>query len=443
MSDHIKSLQEALEFSPDNIPLRLHLAETLLKEKQYAAAADQFSEVLRRSYGNGKAKLGLAEAYFNLQKYSAAIIIYEELYPNLSLDGMVLYVKCLIKEQSLQQAVDVYQRVITLNPDFRDEEIDAKLRLSGGGMQSEELDGMEGSLETGSGAGSYFLEKPSINFSHVGGMSRIKDEISMKIIQPLKNPDLYKAFGKKIGGGILLYGPPGCGKTYIAKATAGEINAKFISIGLHDILDMWVGNSEKNLHGIFELARKNAPCVLFFDEVDAMGASRSDLRQSATRHVINQFLAEMDGVQSNNEGVLILAATNAPWSVDSAFRRPGRFDRVIFVEPPDEAAREEIIQAMLTGKPVKDVDVRKVAKETPDYSGADIKAMIDIAVEDKLRESMASGNLQPLGTKDLLKAAKQHRPTTLEWFSSARNYALYANESGLYDDILKFLKIKK
>lgn len=443
MSDHIKSLQEALEFSPDNIPLRLHLADELLREKQYAVAADQYSEVLRRSYGNGKAKLGLAEAYFNLQKYSAAIIIYEELYPNLSLDGMVLYVKCLIKEQSLQQAVEVYQRVITLNPDFRDEEIDAKLRLSGGGIQNEELDGMEGNMELGSSAGSYFLEKPSINFSHVGGMSRIKDEISMKIIQPLKNPDLYKAFGKKIGGGILLYGPPGCGKTYIAKATAGEINAKFISIGLHDILDMWVGNSEKNLHGIFELARKNAPCVLFFDEVDAMGASRSDLRQSATRHVINQFLAEMDGVQSNNEGVLILAATNAPWSVDAAFRRPGRFDRVIFVEPPDEAAREEIIEAMLAGKPVKDVDVRKVAKETPDYSGADIKAMIDIAVEDKLRESMASGNLQPLGTKDLLKAAKQHRPTTLEWFSSARNYALYANESGLYDDILKFLKIKK
>lgn len=443
MSDHIKSLQEALEFSPDNIPLRLHLADLLLREKQYAVAADQFSEVLRRSYGNGKAKLGLAEAYFNLQKYSAAIIIYEELYPNLSLDGMVLYVKCLIKEQSLQQAVEVYQKVITLHPDFRDEEIDAKLRVSGSapGGELDDTDGDDQELERNGNA--YFLEKPTINFSDVGGMARIKDEISMKIIQPLKSPDLYKAFGKKIGGGILLYGPPGCGKTYIAKATAGEINAKFISIGLHDILDMWVGNSEKNLHGIFELARKNAPCVLFFDEVDAMGASRSDLRQSSMRHVINQFLAEMDGVQSNNEGVLILAATNAPWSVDAAFRRPGRFDRVIFVEPPDDAAREEIIQGMLAGKPVKDVDVRKIAKETPDYSGADIKAMIDIAVEDKLRESMASGNLQPLGTKDLLKAAKQHRPTTLEWFSSARNYALYANESGLYDDILKFLKIKK
>ncbi|RYY28638.1 MAG: ATP-binding protein, partial [Chitinophagaceae bacterium] len=274
-------------------------------------------------------------------------------------------------------------------------------------------------------------------------MERVKNEISMKIIQPLKNPDLYKAFGKKIGGGILLYGPPGCGKTYIAKATAGEINARFINIGLHDVLDMWIGNSEKNLHEIFSVARRNTPCVLFFDEVDAIGASRSDLRQSAMRHVINQFLAELDGLNADNEGILILAATNAPWSVDAAFRRPGRFDRIIFVEPPDENAREEIITTMLKDKPVNDIDVKKIAKETNEYSGADIRAMIDIATEDKLTASMASGKLEPIVTRDLLKAAKIHKPSTREWLSSARNYALYANESGLYDDILKYLKIKK
>jgi ATP-dependent 26S proteasome regulatory subunit len=446
MNEHIKSLQEALEVSPDNIPLRLHLAETFLREKMYSESAEQYREVLNRSYGNTKARLGLAEVYFYQQKYSAAIIIYEELHNQLPPEAMVFFVKCLIKENSLQQAVEVYQKVIALNPQFKDEEIDNHLRMSGGGNNAASGTGdyMDDDDDMDMDGGrSFFLEKPTVNFSDVGGMQRIKDEISMKIIQPLKNPELYKAFGKKVGGGILLYGPPGCGKTFIAKATAGEIHAKFISIGLHDILDMWIGNSEKNLHGIFELARKNAPCVLFFDEVDAMGASRSDLRQSAMRHVINQFLAEMDGIESDNEGVLILAATNAPWSVDAAFRRPGRFDRVIFVEPPDEQAREEILTAMLKGKPVKDIDVRKVAKETTDYSGADMKAMIDIAVEDKLRASMASGSLQPLDTKDLLKAAKVHKPTTLEWFSSARNYALYANESGLYDDILKFLKIKK
>ncbi|MEP7257910.1 MAG: AAA family ATPase [Flavitalea sp.] len=439
MNENINSLLEALKISPDNIPLRIHLADAMLHEHLYAEAAEQFTNVLNRNYGNMKAKLGLAEAYYLQQKYSAALIIYEELQNNLPTPAMVLFVKSLIRENSIAQAKEVYQKVIAAEPSFKDEEIDGHLRFAGSGPLSGD-DHIDDEFYT---EDKYFMEKPSINFSDVGGMKRIKEEIAMKIIEPLKNPELYKAYGKKPGGGILLYGPPGCGKTYIAKATAGEINAKFINIGLHDILDMWIGNSEKNLHEIFEVARDNAPCVLFFDEVDAIGASRSDLKQSAMRHVINQFLAEMDGIASQNEGVLILAATNAPWNVDAAFRRPGRFDRVLFVEPPDEKAREEMITAMLRDKPVSNIDAQKLAQNTPNYSGADITAMIDIAIEEKLRESMLSGKLEPLTTKDLLKAAKLHRATTLEWFTSARNYALYANESGLYNDILTYLKIKK
>lgn len=439
MNENIASLLEALKVSPENIPLRLHLGEAMMNERLYAEAAEQFADVLNRSYGNLKAKMGLAEAYYHQQKYSAALIIYEELQHQLSLPAMILFVKSLIRENSMEQAKEVYQRALMMDPGLRDEEIDRYLRLPGNAAAY----GEDGGDEAFDQEDRLFMEKPAINFTDVGGMQRIKDEISIKIIEPMKNPELYKAFGKKAGGGILLYGPPGCGKTYIAKATAGQINAKFINVGLHDILDMWIGNSEKNLHEIFEIARENAPCVLFFDEVDAIGASRSDLKQSAMRHVINQFLAEMDGIASENEGVLILAATNAPWNVDPAFRRPGRFDRVIFVEPPDEKAREEILQSMLKDKPVNAVDIVKIAQQTADYSGADIQAMIDIAVEEKLRASMASGKLEPIGTKDLIKAAKQHRPTTLEWFASARNYALYANESGLYNDILTYLKIKK
>lgn len=432
----LQALMDALELSPDNIPLRLQVARLLVDEKEYQQAAGQFQTVLEKSYGHVKASLGLAECYFHLGKYAAATIIYEQFAHQLSAADQVCYIKCLVKENALAQAIQQYQQLIALNPDFADEELDSLLRVSSTPHGSDGDD-----FEDNDSA--YFLEKPKENFSDVGGMKKIKDEIALKIIQPLQNPDLYKAFGKKIGGGILLYGPPGCGKTFIAKATAGEINAKFINIGLHDILDMWIGNSEKNLHGIFELARRNTPCVLFFDEVDAMGASRSDLKQSAMRHVINQFLAEMDGVSGNNDGILILAATNAPWSVDPAFRRPGRFDRIIFVEPPDQQAREEILTSLLKGKPVESIDVAKVAKAADKYSGADLKAVIDIAVEMKLTESLSKGAIQPVQTKDLLAAVKQHRPTTAEWFASARNYALYANEAGLYDDILKYLNIKK
>jgi SpoVK/Ycf46/Vps4 family AAA+-type ATPase len=435
-NDVIENLLEALQYSPDNVPLRLQVAQLMMQEKLYEKAAAQYQIALEKSYGNVKAQSGLAACYYYLQKYSTAIIIYEQIQNELGVEDKALYVRCLIKENAMQQALEMYQQIIALHPQFKDDEIDSQLRMPSGGAGFDEF-------EEGDDESDYFMIKPQEKFSDVGGMQRVKEEISIKIIEPLKNPDLYKAFGKKTGGGILLYGPPGCGKTYIAKATAGEINAKFINIGLHDILDMWIGNSEKNLHEIFELARRNTPCVLFFDEVDAMGASRNDLKQSAMRHVINQFLYELDGVDANNEGVLILAATNAPWSIDPAFRRPGRFDRIIFVEPPDEKAREEILVSILEGKPTDNIDTRKIAQGTDNYSGADLTAIIDIATEDKLKESMAKGSIQPIGTKDLLKAIKQHRPTTLEWFASARNYALYANESGLYDDILRYLKIKK
>ena len=158
--------------------------------------------------------------------------------------------------------------------------------------------------------------------------------------------------------------------------------------------------------------------------------------------IINQFLAELDGVKDNNEGVLILAATNAPWSVDSAFRRPGRFDRIIFVAPPDEESRKDILLSLLKDKPAEKIDAMDIAKLTQGYSGADLKAIIDIAIESKLEESFAKGSLQPIAQKDISKAVKQHKATTAEWFSTARNYALYANETGLYDEILQYMNIK-
>lgn len=438
-NDMIQNLLDALAISPDNIPLRMHVASLMLQDGLFEEAGRQFRQVLEKSYGNRDAKLGLAACYHETGKHSAAIVIYEQLADELPLPDQVRYIKCLVHEKSTAQAVELYQRLLALNPGFSDEELDAQLRMPAqSGMEYDDDD--DGLLPEDD---AYFLQKPNVRFADVGGMEQVKREISLKIIEPIRNPDLYKAFGKKAGGGILLYGPPGCGKTFIAKATAGEIDAKFISIGLHDILDMWMGNSEKNLHEIFEIARRNAPCVLFIDEVDAMGASRNDMKGNALRHVINQFLSELDGVATNNEGVLVLAATNAPWNVDAAFRRPGRFDRVIFVAPPDEEARATMLEQMLLEKPVGRMDTKKVAAVTENYSGADLMALIDIAVEQKLQDSLAIGAIQPIETPDLLKAAKQHRATTLEWLASARNYALYANESGLYDDILRYLKVKK
>jgi SpoVK/Ycf46/Vps4 family AAA+-type ATPase len=176
--------------------------------------------------------------------------------------------------------------------------------------------------------------------------------------------------------------------------------------------------------------------------VDALAMNRSDMRQSAGRQVINQFLAELDGVGAANEGVLVLAATNAPWHLDSAFRRPGRFDRILFVPPPDAAARAAIFGICLQGKPVAaGLDAARLAKASDGFSGADIKAAVDAAVEEKLREALRAGRPSPLAEKDLLAAAKGIKPSTREWFSTARNYALYSNQGGIYDDILAYLKL--
>jgi SpoVK/Ycf46/Vps4 family AAA+-type ATPase len=284
------------------------------------------------------------------------------------------------------------------------------------------------------------IERPAVAFKDVGGMEGVKEEIRLKIIHPLEHVELYKAYGKTIGGGILMYGPPGCGKTHLARATAGEVKAGFLAVGIHDVLDMYIGNSEKQLHAIFEQARRNQPCVLFFDEVDAIGASRTDMRHSAGRHLINQFLSELDGFNVANDGVLILAATNAPWHLDTALRRPGRFDRILFVPPPDAPAREAILRLLCQGKPVDGLEYEKIANRTRDFSGADLKAVVDMAVEAKLLTAMKSG-LTPLRTADLLAAAIRVKPTTKEWFSTARNYALYSNQGGAYDDILKYLKL--
>lgn len=432
----INSLREALQFSPGNIPLKQHLAEVLLKANRLAEAETEYRELLALS-NTDKVKAGLAHVYYLQKDYSKCNVILESL-ERPDFDMLLLHARALLKENDLQQAIVVYKKALSLNPGFSDDELDSHLRVGSISSSDFDLDDEEEYDED-----SPFIQKPDINFAHVGGMEQVKKEIELKIIKPLQHPELYKAYGKKTGGGILLYGPPGCGKTYIAKATAGQVNARFISVGLSDILDMWMGNSEKNLHNIFELARQNAPCVLFFDEIDALGASRSDMKQSSGRHLINQFLQELDGIDNNNDGVLIMGATNTPWHLDAAFRRPGRFDRILFIPPPDEAARTAIFQLKLAGKPTDTIDFAGLAQKTQSYSGADIEAVIDIAIEEKLEAAFTDGVPHPISTKDLVNATKKHKPSTLEWFSAAKNFALYANDSGLYDDILTYMKIKK
>jgi SpoVK/Ycf46/Vps4 family AAA+-type ATPase len=445
-SDPIQALRDALQVSPDNIPLRQHIADLLLSRGEPEAAEKEYVLALALAPHHASLKFGLARAFYQQQKDSQALVIVEELLKTSTPETpwLTLHAQLLLRTGNIQLAVKQFRRALDQDPALQESELAERLGINAS-AQSTVSDGRVrvNSLGMEDPADQAGLERPRITFQDVGGMEEVKEQIRLKIIYPLSHAEMYRAYGKAIGGGMLLYGPPGCGKTHLARATAGEIEAGFISVGLNDILDMWLGNSEKNLHEVFDRARRHTPCVLFFDEVDALAASRADFRHNSARHVINQFLAELDGVQYSNEGVLILAATNAPWHLDAAFRRPGRFDRILFVPPPDAPARGATLRLLCKGKPVEDIDFELLSRKSDKFSGADLKAVVDAAVEKKLQEAMKTGIPKPLTTKDLQGAITSVKPSTGEWFSTARNYAIHANQDGTYDDILDYLNLKK
>ncbi len=282
------------------------------------------------------------------------------------------------------------------------------------------------------------VERPTLRLADVGGMEHVKQRLELAFLGPMRNPELARAFGKGLGGGLLLYGPPGCGKTHIARAVAGELGASFFSVGIAEVLDMWVGSSERNLAQVFAAARRNAPCVLFFDEVDALGQKRSHLTNSSSmRNTVNTLLAELDTPDS---GVFVLGATNHPWDVDAALRRPGRFDRMLLVLPPDLPARAAILTHHLRDRPLAGVDVGALARATEHFSGADLAHLCATATERALADSMRAGAVRPIGQADFTAALREVRPSTGPWFATARNVVTFANTDGSYDDLAAYLK---
>ena len=453
----LETLRTAVGLSPDNAALRRHLAEALSEAGLHDEALTHFQKALATLPGDAATLRGLGVALHHLGKHEEAAARLQE---SLRADPQnapahLAMARVLLELKQLDKARRSYQTAREMDASLADSDLEARLapprdnaenprRVPVGPGQWDEMEDdpfADDDAETAARKLGLDMERPTITFGEVGGMDELKEEIRVNIIYPFLHPEIYAAYGKKVGSGILLYGPPGCGKTYIARATAGECKANFIVVGVEDVLDMWMGESEKKLHLIFETARRNAPTVLFFDELDALAGKRSDMSHSPhMRAVVNQFLAETDGAKGDNSNLLIVGATNSPWYVDAAFRRPGRFDKVIFVPPPDQQARVEILKIHSTNKPVENLDYEKIAARMKRFSGADIAAVCDAAAEIGLRETLKTGKLRKLNNGDFLAALKTMRPTTDEWLATARNYALYANQTGLYDAIAEYLR---
>ncbi|WDG17296.1 ATP-binding protein [Microbacterium sp. Clip185] len=284
------------------------------------------------------------------------------------------------------------------------------------------------------------LQRSTVTLADVGGMREVKERLESAFLAPLRNPELRALYGKSLRGGLLLYGPPGCGKTFLARAVAGELGASFVSVGLSDILGQYMGDSERNVRELFQLARRQAPTVLFIDEIDAIGQRRSLARQNGMRGVVVSLLEELDGLGSDNDGVFVLAATNQPWDVDPALRRPGRLDRTLLVLPPDAEARQAILRHHLTGRPVEGVDLAALAAATEGFSGADLAYVCELASESALLESSRSGVPRLIGMADLRQSVAQITPSTGPWLESARNVVRFGEDDGTFAQLREYLR---
>lgn len=404
--DPVEALRMALRATPDNHGLRLVLADLLRDRGDAQGALEQLQILLD------------ADALPPDRLIPTGLLAVE-------ISDLPLAQRCL-QEAGAAGSLDAAPlRSALLNAQEASGVV--RLRVVGDG------EGARPSRETG----------PEITFAEVGGLTDVKKLIHRRIILPFIRPGLLERYRKKAGGGVLLYGPPGCGKTLMARATAGEVGRPFYVARIDEILSPYIGASEQNLHDCFEQARADAPSVLFLDEIDAIGFSRSRMRGEHHRGLVDQLLQELDGMGADNTDVLVLAATNAPWDLDDALLRPGRFDRSVFVPPPDEAARVEILGIHLADRPLDGVTAEALARRTDRFSGADLEALVERTFDLVIEEALETGTEPPATLHHFEEALRDLRPSTLSWLERARNYVEFANRDERWDDVARYLGVKR
>jgi transitional endoplasmic reticulum ATPase len=382
---------KAVELAPDDPEFRIRRAKLCNSRSKYAEAVADCTHLLALNPRNTEALLVRAEAYLNMEKSAEAAKDFRTVlevepgnpqarYALERMDRMVMYAE---KEKEKEKARQRMQRrhmpSLAVKPEAK------------------------------------------VTFADVVGLEHAKKELRRAIIYPLRNPALASRYGVRAGGGVLLYGPPGTGKTLLARAVVGEANANLINLKISEVLSQWVGIAEKRISRAFEEAREKIPAIIFIDEFDLLGSSRLHTDRSWLRSIVDTILAEMDGLATSNQSILVLAATNMPWSIDPALKRHGRFGKEVYVPPPDAQQREELFKMHLKGKPLDEgVDYAELARRSELCTGADIKGICDTASSEAYEAAAESGAEVKIGMDLLLRAAGSERRSLKEWYEDLR-----------------------
>ena len=418
-------------------------ANTLFESNKFEEAIGLYSQAIVENPSYGSAYFNRALSYAILSKYDEAIGDAEKVMEIEPDAPDAPYVMGVIKEyqHNNDAAIAWYNNALKKNPNYAQ----AKERLES--LRAKMKSGLEtgrGKIKVGEGEKEetvitegqikkvrWFTS--STTFTDVVGMKDVKQAVYENIILALKKPELLRAYGKKLGYGVLLYGPPGCGKTYIVSAIAGETQSKFIVSQINEILDMYAGNTEKNMHAVFEQARKSAPCIVFFDELDALGTKREGEQQSTMRLAVNQFLTEMDGVEKNPEGIFVIGATNQPWDIDPALKRSGRIGETIYIPPPDYLTRRQAFKYNTRKMPLAGISYDRLARATSGYSQADINEICQKAALKVAAEEDRTGKRRKIRMSDFIAIAKKKDSTLDEWYGMIKKEIISKTETQIVE----------
>jgi SpoVK/Ycf46/Vps4 family AAA+-type ATPase len=424
----------------------------LFEESKFSEAVEEYNAAIGI---DGK----YADAYFNraltervMNNYSAAkkdLEVVMELQPK-SADAPLLIGDISESNNDLLGARFWYEKSLANKPDYveaknRLERIDSLIHVDTN--VGEKKEGMEEKYEDVEQIEEGQIKKLSfykskIRFDSVIGLEKVKKYLTDNIILAIKEPALFKKYGKKLGVGLLLYGPPGVGKTHIVNAIAGEAKANVIIARINQIIDMYTGNTEKNLHAIFDQARKNTPTIIFFDELDALGVKRGGGggdgggESQALRLAVNQFLVEMNGVEANPEGIYVIGATNQPWDIDPALKRSGRFGDSVYLSPPKYKNRKKLFEFYTRNKPRAHINYGRLARATSGYSPADIERAVDRAAMRPLLHEYEFHKERKLTTKDIINVLKDKDfggSTLDEWYSMVKKDVISKTETQIVD----------